>query len=519
MSDATFDKLIVTDRVGIGTESPEPETQLHISATNKDGKIYLESGGSLLQVSVNSTIASIGTTGNCPLQLQTNLNPSASSGIYLSQDGSVGVGTTSPKFDLDVKGTQGIINATQFYKEGALWKVTGKEIASNTITAANIQNGSISAAQLATNAVTTDKIDNASITAAKIQNGAIARDKLDPSISFEPADGAVTTAKIQDEAITAEKIRDKSITAAKLNFSISPGSSQWQGEDGGPISYSKGNVGIGTGTSIPQAKLQVANGAIMPSAGNSETSGIMFPKDPGGGSSDSAWIRYYARTGEATTLEIGTSNDGDDHIALMASGYVGIFTKNPQADLHVFTTLNQAKLRIQAAPTTSAGTAFGSGSIEFWSDPQGSGSEWRPGFIQSTDEGGFTGGLAFFANVPGKRQEAVEVMRISRGKIYGKEFASYSSRELKENITDLSTQEAIEALANLNPVKFNYREDNQKQLKAGFIAEDVSELVATADRKGICALDIVAVLTKVIQQQQEELSCLKERLNALEAIT
>jgi hypothetical protein len=28
-------------------------------------------------------------------------------------------------------------------------------------------------------------------------------------------------------------------------------------------------------------------------------------------------IRYYAREGEATTFEIGTSNDSNDHIALM----------------------------------------------------------------------------------------------------------------------------------------------------------------------------------------------------------
>jgi hypothetical protein len=101
-----------------------------------------------------------------------------------------------------------------------------------------------------------------------------------------------------------------------------------------------GNVGIGT---VPTAteklsvngKLQVTTGAIVPSVGNTETSGIMFPKDPAGGSGDAAWIRYYPRTGEATTLEIGTSNDPDDHIALMASGNVGIGTNNPQAKLEV----------------------------------------------------------------------------------------------------------------------------------------------------------------------------------------
>lgn len=89
----------------------------------------------------------------------------------------------------------------------------------------------------------------------------------------------------------------------------------------------KGNVGFGTDT--PQAKLQVVGGAIQPAAGNSETAGIMFPKDPGGGSGDAAYLRYYARTGESMTLELGIGNDADDNISLMTSGGVGIDTLTP----------------------------------------------------------------------------------------------------------------------------------------------------------------------------------------------
>jgi hypothetical protein len=37
----------------------------------------------------------------------------------------------------------------------------------------------------------------------------------------------------------------------------------------------------------------------------------------------------------------------------------------------------------------------------------------------------------------------------------------------------------------------------------GFIAEDVPELVAMKDRKGLTPMDIVAVLTKVLQDQQK----------------
>lgn len=97
----------------------------------------------------------------------------------------------------------------------------------------------------------------------------------------------------------------------------------------------RGDGDVGIGTPNPRARLEVVGGAIMPAAGNSEQAGILFPKDPGGGSGDAAWIRYYPRTGEATTLEIGTSNDNTDHIALMATGNVGIGIVNPADTLDV----------------------------------------------------------------------------------------------------------------------------------------------------------------------------------------
>ena len=89
-----------------------------------------------------------------------------------------------------------------------------------------------------------------------------------------------------------------------------------------------------------------------------------------------------------------------------------------------------------------------------------------------------------------------------------------SSREYKENIEVLSTEEALEAIRDLNPVKYAYKTD-QTERRVGFIAEDVPDLVATKDRKGLSPMDIVAVLTKVVQEQQKTISTLREELNDL----
>ena len=83
-----------------------------------------------------------------------------------------------------------------------------------------------------------------------------------------------------------------------------------------------------------------------------------------------------------------------------------------------------------------------------------------------------------------------------------------SSRARKENIRELTLAEAQAAVRDLKPVQFNYKKDPQTQL--GFIAEDVPELVATKNRNSVIPMDFVAVLTKVVQEQQKR----EDELNA-----
>ena len=97
----------------------------------------------------------------------------------------------------------------------------------------------------------------------------------------------------------------------------------------------------------------------------------------------------------------------------------------------------------------------------------------------------------------------------------GTTWVDASSRVYKENIESLNADEARDALGRLNPVKFNYK-GNKEEEKVGFIAEEVPDLVATKDRKGLSAMDVVAVLTKVVQEQQETILELKGKITELE---
>jgi len=97
----------------------------------------------------------------------------------------------------------------------------------------------------------------------------------------------------------------------------------------------------------------------------------------------------------------------------------------------------------------------------------------------------------------------------------GGTWTNSSSITLKENIQALSTQEAVETLKNLNPVKYNYKVDKEER-HVGFIAEDVPDLVASKDRKGMSPMDVTAVLTQVVKEQQKTIEELKQRIADLE---
>lgn len=120
------------------------------------------------------------------------------------------------------------------------------------------------------------------------------------------------------------------------------------------------------------------------------------------------------------------------------------------------------------------------------------------------------GNIGFAVSRPDYPLEMASGAYVSVGGVW----TNSSSRDKKENIATLPADTAMSALMALEPVVFNYTNETGEEY-LGFIAEDVPELVATADRDALSTMDIVAVLTRAVQEQQNKLQELESRLDAL----
>jgi len=90
-------------------------------------------------------------------------------------------------------------------------------------------------------------------------------------------------------------------------------------------------------------------------------------------------------------------------------------------------------------------------------------------------------------------------------------WTNRSSRASKENIVALAPEAALAAVMALEPVTFNYIVEQGEQY-VGFVAEDVPDLLANRDGESLSAMDVIAALTKVVQEQQSRIEALEAQL-------
>jgi hypothetical protein len=221
---------------------------------------------------------------------------------------------------------------------------------------------------------------------------------------------------------------------------------------------------------------------------------------------------------------------GDVHLANYrvsidrSDGKVGIGTTAPQGNLHIFGLSAQDVFagigpNLVSGPALNfgyAGSSFGRGAGFFNVRPDASATPPNPSLRFATNNVqrliiDYAGRVSIGVTTPAYPLQMASGAVVTAGGVW----TDASSRDVKQDIEPLTADEARAALERLDPVKFAYRAAPAER-HVGFIAEDVPDLVASAGRKGLSPMDLVAVLTRVVQEQQKAIAELTAAVGALQ---
>jgi hypothetical protein len=328
----------------------------------------------------------------------------------------------------------------------------------------------------------------------------------------------------------ASKFSIEDITGSKVPFTITAGA-----PTNSVFVDSTGRLGLRTSTPVLDVHISTSN---TPAIRQEQTSAGGFTAQTWDiGANEANWFVRDVTGGSRLPLRIrpGAPTSSVD---IAASGNVGIGTASPDTLLDVESTGTAATI-IRVNADNTAGIAIlransGNGTtsprfsyFEAMSAESG-GADWRTGLHGSKDyrisdfATGSEANRVFISSSNGNiglggQTSPTSPIHHANGATLsaGGVWTNASSRDLKDDICDLDANAAEETLKQLNPVTFRYKAE-PGNTHVGFIAEDVPDLVATEGRKGLSSMDIVAVLTKVVQDQQKTIDQLAAKVEQLE---
>jgi hypothetical protein len=310
----------------------------------------------------------------------------------------------------------------------------------------------------------------------------------------------------------ANKFSIDDITNSKTPFTVTaaaPTNSLFVASSG-KVGLGNNNPGLNlhvTATDTPAARLEQTNGGGFTAqtwdiAGNEAN---FFVRDLTGGSR----LPFRIRPGAPTSS-----------IDVQASGNVGINTASAARQLEIDnSTVPAVGFRNTGAATDQKFWEFAVFGNTFLGDVQNDANTTQAFWLQVNRGSGNTISSVTFpnGNIGIGTTSPTQPIQHSNGAYLsvGGTWTNASSRSFKQNINDLEADAAMDALRKLEPVTYSYKVDPSEH-HVGFIAEDVPDLVATKDRKSLAAMDIVALLTKVVQEQQKTIEDLSSRVKQLE---
>jgi len=346
------------------------------------------------------------------------------------------------------------------------------------------------------------------------------------SSSFPSNDWQITANDSSNGGMNKFSIDD--VDGARTPFTIEAGA-----PDAGIYLDNSGLLGLGTST--PALPLHQKSG---------NTPAHRFEQDISGGFTAQTWdvggneINFFIRditNGSTLPFRLFPSAPSDSLVISETGAVVigGVTAKDYYGSSALLDITGAAGVNPILGINAAAGSQFSSlsfsvASSDKWQlssradvDSAASASTDRLAFFNAASEEVLTiqqAGNLFIGDSSGGNNNTTHAIEVANGAhlTAGGVWTDASSRSLKSNIKDISTEDALAALTELNPVTFNYKREPAESY-AGFIAEDVPEIVATNDRKSLAPMDIVAVLTKVVQSQQKLIEDLNSRLSEIES--
>lgn len=310
----------------------------------------------------------------------------------------------------------------------------------------------------------------------------------------------------------------------------------------------QGNVGLGTATIPTDTRFVVGSKSIAPKVGLA-TGGVNQYQFYYGASG--FWLGADSGAGTFYSLKVNAQAP-ENTLSLGSSGNVGLGVFSPLERLHVVGAAGtDMKVRLDGPGGQQVETVFYDSTaragrliaslgntlgnryfgflayrdkdnvalpVRFFTTDAGGGLQDTL-YLGANQNAGQPGNVGIGVVAPAYPLQMKSGAHVTAGGVW----TNASSRDYKEDISDLSGDAADQVLDGLTPVSFTYKgTDGERHV--GFIAEDVPELVATPDRKGLSSMDVVAVLTKVVQsqkklieEQQAALAALQARVKALES--
>jgi hypothetical protein len=486
----------------------------------------------------------------------------AGSDVLTIKSGNIGIGTTTPVYNLDVNG---IVNATDFYKNGAPFSGSSQwtDTTGGIYYLNNVGIGTSSPSRRLD--VRRSASDAIAFTLRNTGSDNIGMNFANPSGSI----GYLTL-------LAQMGVSVQITTSNSLPIDLRPNGTQTM------RLTTAGNVGIGTTT--PAYKLEVI-GQINSSGGlciagdcktswsqvggsqwTDTTGGIYYLGNVGIGTSTVSYPLFVStstdtlfaiqRTGASspTIFKQGIDsgfviNNAGSDILTIKSGNIGIGTTTPQRNLHLFSsTAGNAILRVEEpAPRiewleTDAGVDNKlwriiansnnllfeavkddlSASNSFLKIDRGSGISVSYVTIP-------TGNVGIGTTSPAYKLEVVGNIRTSGCLVYngGTLGTCASDIRLKDNIMNLTFDNAIEKVIKLQPKKFVFKQDPNQEMH-GLIAQEVEEFapeLITTDQNGYkqikygdvqwLTVEAIKDLNNRVIQLEEENQILKQEIQKL----